>query len=1172
MTSVRRGRLLLTLALLVPWGGGLSPGASIVVGTGDPDEATPDSAAVYTWSGTDWVKVSPEPGKGLGGHIAVYCLCEFMGQIYAGTDGGQVYVYASGTTWTRTGLDGSEIPSHATVLSLTTYMGALYAGTRPAGLYRYDTTASRWSKVDIDLHEMQGVVAMTTWTDPEAQDLRLYLGDVYHDMVIAYNGWTSDKELSILAPTGSCIWDFQAFQDHLYACAYEGRVYVRQPECLPGSGACWVLATPSARGYTDAWQMEVFQGKLYVACDGVLERGVAEESHWDSLTLEPVFSVPAAGQGTDDIKAMTALDSLYFGTRHGRVYRYDGREDPIQLGPSLPCVFAVLGGAPLERSLKVDDLEILLRGRLSGGEPLTYQTDFSLSGESSGTVTLLEVLPTDVDFVAATPEPNEVDGRMLLWHLGRVEGETRSGVLSVTVRPRPGLPLGSELVSTVLVLDDGMQMGEAQSKALYGVERLFVDPNAAGPASDGCAWETAFTTLTEALHRAETYGIPEIWVAQGVYELPERGQQDDPGSGFLLRPGLALRGGFAGHEQSAAERRLAAHPTILTCRALTGRILVVDAPRGPSQDSPRPTEILIEGITLRGPGPGFQVDGIHATTDPLSRPTVRHCTFEECFHGLFLEDDSGAIVEDCLFTATVFGVSASGAGAAVDLARCLFQENLCGVYLGEGASVAAQRCTFTRNGGVSMWDDRYAGGMVAFCHGAQITDCHFSENRARIGGGLYLCDAGGPADTEVRISGCEFAGNTAVWPPPLGDERSTGEGGGLFIDHRDFVVADSWFVGNTSPVAAGALGCRGSSGQVVRTFFHGNQVTGPISWGGGALAAGHLQGPLKVVRSVFADNRAPYGGALSCAANGDQATDLVSCTFLQNQGTEWAGGALSLCSEKVNPRTTVGSRATVTDCLFYGNTGRLDGAHIEVYAGSTLTLCASAMDGGWYQPAAVWVELDQQNHRLGQVDVNDLYAMPILSGSPFRPEVAMDCDLRPPHATETVHPIDCGQARPEAEAGQDIDGDPVPLGNGWDLGADEFNPDSNEPCRVWPAQVVWDCTTTGAPDLSISFCSARYAEDAASEPDHIELAWISGSTPKTLASVPVLSAGGGVVLDRMTPEGVADGHVTFSVADLDLRSGVYVARVVQAGDRPVVKATSCRFFVRGVPPDPRTFP
>lgn len=1172
MTPVRRGRLLLTLALLVLWEGGPCLKASIVVGTGDPEQATPGSAAVYTWSGTDWVKVSPEPGEGLGGHIAVYCLCEFMGQLYAGTDGGQVYVYANGTTWTRTGLGGSEIPSQATILSLTPYLGGLYAGTRPAGLYRYDATASRWSKVDIDLCEMQGVVAMTTWTDPNAQALRLYLGDVYHDMVIAFNGWIGDKELSILAPTGSCIWDFQAFHDHLYACAYEGRIYVRETECLPGTQACWSLATPSARGYTNAWEMEVFQDRLYVACDGTLERLVAEESSWDSLTLERVFSVPMAEQGTDHIRAMTTAGALYFGTEHGRVYRLDGQEDPVQVGPALPCVFAIHGGGPLERSLKVDGLEIRLQGHLSGGGPLTYQIDFSLSGESAGTVTLLEELPTDVDLVGATPEPNDVSGRLLTWHLGRVEGETRRGVLSVTVRPRPGLPLGSELVSTVLILDGSLQMGGAQSRALYGVEHLFVDPNAAPPAPNGCSWDTAFTTLSEALRRAEAYRVPEVWVAQGVYELPERGQNGDPAQGLPLFPGLTLRGGFAGHEQSAAERDLAAHPTVLTCRGMSGTVLTVDAHRRPNQDPQCPTGILIDGVTFRGPGPGFQVDGIRATTDPhpLSNLTVRRCTFEECFHGLFLEDDSGVTLEDCLFSTTVFGLSASGSGAVVNLARCLFRENMCGAYLGEGASVTAQRCTFARNGLLSTWDDRYAGGMVAFCDKAEIKDCHFSENRARIGGGLYVCRAEGCADTQVRISGCEFVRNTVVRAPPLGDERSTGEGGGLFIDRRDFVVTDSWFVGNTSSVAAGALGCRQSSGQVVRTFFYGNQATGPTSWGGGALAAGYLQGPLGVYRSVFADNRAPYGGAVSCTANGDQPTDLANCTFLQNQGTYWAGGALSVCSEKVNPRTTVGSRAAVTDCLFYGNTGKVDGALIEVYAGGTLTLCASAMDGAWYQPAVVWVELDQQNRRLAQVEVNDLYAMPILSRSPFRPEVAMDCHLRPLQAAETAHPIDCGRGMTMEEVAQDVDGDPVPLGNGWDLGADEFNPNEDGPCQVWPPQVVCDCTAEGASDLSISFRSVRCAENGSPDPDRVELIRLSDPTPRVVASVPVLTGGPGVAIDESTPEGLASGRVTFSVADLDLRSGVYVAHVVQWGDRPVVKAASCRFFVRSVPPDPRT--
>ena len=1170
MMSVRRGRLLWALALVVAWAGrsGLSASESVVVGTGSVAQTIPGSAAVYCWGQSDWVKISPEPGAGLGAQAAVHSLCDFRGQLFAGTDGGHVYAYANGTTWNATGLNGSEIPTEATVLSLATYRGDLYAGTQAAGLYRYDSNTSRWSKVGIDLHEMQGAVAMTAWTDPVTQESQLYLGDVYHDMIIAYNGSTADRELSVFAPVGSCIWDFQAFNDHLYASSYQGRVYVRLPDCVPGSEACWVLATPPARGYSNALAMEVFQGNLYVACDGTLERVVKEESSWSSLRFARVFPTGTSDQGRDHIKAMVAADDLYFGTEQGRVYRYEGQQEPVRLGPAIPSVFAIHAGALSAGILKVERVEILLEGCVSRGGPLTYRIEYVLSGESAGTVSLVEGLPSDVEVVVASPEPNQIEGRYLTWDLGKVVGGTLRGSLSVTVRPKSEWAKGSELVDTCLVLDGTAYMGGTTRRTLYGVERLYVDPNSPQRVRDGCSWETAFRTVSEALRRADAYLIPEVWVAEGVYELPEETRDEYAVGGLTVSPGVALRGGFAGHEQSIQERVLGDHPTVLTCAGVPQGIVISDTGWRANPDPQCSTETLIEGITLRGPGPGSQVDGISATTDGEPGLVVRNCIFEKCFHGLFLADGSGATIEGCVFKTTVFGVSASGTGAVVDVACCLFQEGMCGAYLGEGASVTVRGCTLARNGPLSMWDDKYAGGIVAFCDDVNVTDCHFSGNRGHIGGGLYVSLPEGRAGMEVRISRCEFVGNTAVRVPESSDERSTGEGGGLFIDRRDFIVTDSWFAGNSSPVAAGAFGCCRSSGRVVRSFFYGNQAAGPDSSCGGAIEFGYQQGPVGVYRSVFADNRAPYAGAVACTANGDHPTELVNCTFVKNQGTYWAGGALSVCSEKVDQRTTVGSRAAVTNCLFYGNTGKVDGAVMEVYAGSTLTLACSAMDGAWYRPAVVWVELDQQKRPLGQVEVNDADAMQILSGSPFRAEVVLDYHLRRPSTGETVHPSDGGLAMTVEDVSRDLDGDPVPLGSGWDIGADELDPNGDATCGVWPAQVVCDCTAQGASDLPITFRSARYGEDAASDPDRVALVRMAGCTPQTVALIPVVRGGQGVVLDTTTPGGLADGHVTFSVTTLDLRSGVYMAQLVHGSVTPVVRAVSCRFFVRSTPPDP----
>ncbi len=63
--------------------------------------------------------------------------------------------------------------------------------------------------------------------------------------------------------------------------------------------------------------------------------------------------------------------------------------------------------------------------------------------------------------------------------------------------------------------------------------------------NDGESWEDAYTSLQDAIHRADcASGITEIWVAAGTY-TPAYGtpQRSDT---FRLVSGVKIYGGFAG--------------------------------------------------------------------------------------------------------------------------------------------------------------------------------------------------------------------------------------------------------------------------------------------------------------------------------------------------------------------------------------------------------------------------------------------------------------------------------------------------------------------------------------------------------------------------------------------------------------------------------------------------
>jgi hypothetical protein len=89
-------------------------------------------------------------------------------------------------------------------------------------------------------------------------------------------------------------------------------------------------------------------------------------------------------------------------------------------------------------------------------------------------------------------------------------------------------------------------------------KRCYVDQLAIGGSNTGEDWDNAFTDLQAALGKPE---CTEIWVAQGTYKPTS---DTNMSISFTLRDHLALYGGFAGYETTLAERKLSAHPTILS--------------------------------------------------------------------------------------------------------------------------------------------------------------------------------------------------------------------------------------------------------------------------------------------------------------------------------------------------------------------------------------------------------------------------------------------------------------------------------------------------------------------------------------------------------------------------------------------------------------------------------
>ena len=207
----------------------------------------------------------------------------------------------------------------------------------------------------------------------------------------------------------------------------------------------------------------------------------------------------------------------------------------------------------------------------------------------------------------------------------------------------------------------GVDMGAYEASSA-----VFVDQRNTSGAEDGRNWQTAFTTLQEAIDEALPYGGDiEVWVADGVYT-------SDESQVAVLCENTLIYGGFGGLAAPVPERlREERDPSTYTSivDGENTRRCVVGAEGA-----------LLDGLTLRN---GAADDGAGLLLDGVSM-TVRDCTFEDNA----ATNDGGAVaaingasatVEASRFDSNVAG--GSGGGLAIDgasqatLTNCLLYEN-----------------------------------------------------------------------------------------------------------------------------------------------------------------------------------------------------------------------------------------------------------------------------------------------------------------------------------------------------------------------------------------------------------------------------------------------------------------------------------------------------------------
>jgi len=291
---------------------------------------------------------------------------------------------------------------------------------------------------------------------------------------------------------------------------------------------------------------------------------------------------------------------------------------------------------------------------------------------------------------------------------------------------------------------------------------LYAKPAASG-SGDCSSWENA-CTLQTAL--AITIEGDEIWVAEGIH-LPTTGANRS--ATFRLWYGVALYGGFAGHETSREQRNWEEHETILS-----GDIGVT----GDNSDNSYHVVSGRSGIDARATLDGFNITGGNANGDDWG------------------DRDGGGMYNEAS-SPTLTNVTFSNNSA---------EESGGGMYNRDGNPVLTN---VTFSGNSSQGDGGWmcdGGGMYNEEGNPTLTNVAFSGNSSQGDGGGMCNEDGNPALTNVTFSG----------------NSSQGDGGGMWNLFSHPVLSNVTFNGNSSQGVGGGMFNAVSSPTLTNCIVWGN--------------------------------------------------------------------------------------------------------------------------------------------------------------------------------------------------------------------------------------------------------------------------------------------------------------------------------------------------------------
>ena len=437
---------------------------------------------------------------------------------------------------------------------------------------------------------------------------------------------------------------------------------------------------------------------------------------------------------------------------------------------------------------------------------------------------------------------------------------------------------------------------------------IFVDADATG-ANDGSSWADAFNDLQYALAFAQY--DDEIRVAQGIYKPGPPGPSSPPGPPDPPPPPpppppypTSLDNG-AQAEETFIERTATFQ--------LKNGVTIKGGYAGFGEPDPNARDIVLYETALTGD----LASNDRAVNDPcdlLDDP----CRAENSYH---VVTGSGTDKTAVLDGFTVTAGNANGSWSD--------RTNLGGGMFNVSGSPTITNCTFTKNlardgGGMCNYDysnpmltnctfranlaDRDGGGIANIYHSSPtLTDCTFSGNSAKYGGGMYN------TRSSPMLTDCAFSGNSA-----------SSNGGGISNWFYSGPILSNCTFSKNSAGAGGGFFCEYAPPPPVAGIANGRIAENPDT----PVFYNNGDGNITMANCVIVGNSpGDYTGGMDDFGSHPM---LTNCTFTANLANMGSGGGI--CSSYGNP--------TLLNCAFSGNSAKYDGGGMSNFSSNpTLTNC-----------------------------------------------------------------------------------------------------------------------------------------------------------------------------------------------------------------------------------------